>query len=418
MKKYHKHKRRIKMKKNRKNHYNFNNHVFLLRFSLLFFLGFVSMINLSFSLGITPPSFMREYSPGKTEELSLTVIGDLNNKREIITSLDGNLKEYINFNETTFVLNPGERKTINFKLNHPEYEELSEYGKVCSYIHVTEKSPEDSRGISAVVEMKAKVCIDVPYPGKYLEVGLSPRNVNENIENTVVIVDLTSKGREVIEKVTGTLFIMKDEKIINQYSFNKELIIPSTKETIPLTISTKDLQRGEYTINAKINYDGNTAESEAKLIIGYPDVEILKHSEILEAGAGDNFEIYVENKYFSEFNMVYAEVIIDNNENFKYSTAPIKLSPGSKEILKTFVGTKGLSVGEHDVTINLYFGENVKTYQGKILISEKNENIQQQKPVNPKRIYLVILFIVLINVTIIIAIILIMRKQKIEEGEL
>ncbi len=386
------------------------------------FVFIILTVQQAYSLGISPSEQIFEYIPGKTEKSSITIQNTLGFEINVELTTSDTLGNSVTFPEGNMVKVPAASKvSVPITLTLPEEDTV--YGKVCAIVWA-KRLPKSSSGISATERVGAKFCTEIPYPGKYLELQVSPRSINVGTPSTTVLLTYTSKGKEIINSIKSTVYLLnKNGSIIRQYPVNEvKDLFTGAQETVTVNIETGDLIGGDYIIKAVTRYDEKTITKNATLVVGYPDIDINSYTKNIAVNFADEFSINLKNKYLDDFKVVYAEIIIytPDGKELTYSTAPITLNAGSSGSLKTVVPTKNLDVGEYPVKIILHFDGKTKEVDGEILVTEKTQPQKTtQTPISGFSVKLIITTVILTNALILVLlIVLIKRNHKIKEDEL
>ncbi len=389
---------------------------------LLFSVFFLSGIKAAHSLGIMPAEQVFEYIPGNIENCQVTIQNSLPYEIDVELFARGVLSSSVTFTQGDHVTVPAKQKaSVPITIKLPEEDTV--YGKACAIVWA-KRVPKTNSGISATEKVGAKFCTEIPYPGKYLELSVSPKAVNVGTSSSTVLLKYTSKGKEIIQSIKSTIYILnKNGTVLKQYQ-TKEVkdLFTGAQETIALEIDVSDLLGGEYIVKVDTIYDEKTISKNATLTIGYPDIEVRSYSNNIAVNFADEFKISLKNKYLNDFKVVYAEIVIySDGKELSYSTAPITLKADSYGNLKTVIPTQNLKVGEYPIRIIIHFDDKTKEINGKLLVTEKTEpkKTQMQTPNPGFNLNTVITFVVLANgLIIVLLVVVITRNRKIKEGEL
>src|SRR3989344_1401442 len=142
---------------------------FLLIFVILSILALT--LNVS-SLGLTPAKKEINFKPNLETYFNFKPLADEN--QEVHVYAEGDLAEYVSFSKN--ILNGSE--PFNVTIKFPESVEIP--GRHKLYIVAEEKIDEElAATIGTRIIVKAVIYVDVPYPGKYLEIlSFNSGNVN------------------------------------------------------------------------------------------------------------------------------------------------------------------------------------------------------------------------------------------------
>jgi hypothetical protein len=369
----------------------------------------------AFSLGVSPGRTILEPSHGETHEMQIIITNPTDSEKNVEISVgNGSFNEYIALEEGIVTIGPRGMQKVPFTFTQPSYN--VGYGRVCNGIRASEVPEHGVDGIFAVVEVIYTLCVEYPYPGKYLEISLSANPVNEGTESTYALLKAVSKGSEHIDFLTGKLFLKDEEgETIAEYDAPMfESLMPRAQETGHVEIMTEGLRGGNYVLEGHFNYDGNRVKENASLVIGYPDIDVVRHTPSVRAGSSENFEVVLKNNFLSEFKVVFFDLEIGDGGRFRFRSPPTGLKRLEVKSLDMLISTKNLEIGQYPSTITVYFDDYRKTVETTVNVVEKSErDIPGQVP--EKSMVPVIVLIVLSNVLIILLIILLLSRKDIDE---
>ncbi|HDP74178.1 MAG TPA: hypothetical protein ENN46_04480 [Candidatus Woesearchaeota archaeon] len=386
--------------------------------SLIFYAAFLSILPLALSLGVSPGRTILEPVPGETKEMGLLFINAGNTQKEIEVSLrDGPFKDYITIEERKLILPAEGTARVPFTFTQPK--EFVGYGRVCNGISAKELAEPHSQGIVAVVEVVYSLCVEYPYPGKYLETRITATPVNEGTESTYALIQTKSKGTEEINFLRGNM-VLKDseENALEEYEIPIfDSLLPGTQETKSVEIKTKELKGGNYILEAYLNYDGIRTQENTTLVIGYPDIDIIRHTKAIQTDSSENFELVIKNNFLSEFKIVFFDLQIGDDPRFSFRSPPADLKKLEVKSINLLISTKNLALGEYPARLTVFFGDYKKTVETKITVTEKTARDLPGK-IESGSILPLIILTVLSNVLIILLIILLLKRKDIDEEKI
>ncbi|MBS3094266.1 hypothetical protein J4474_01240 [Candidatus Pacearchaeota archaeon] len=358
--------------------------------------GIISIIFFSeiiFALGITPGRVNINFEPGFETQIVYEIIED-NPSKELEISVDGELADYVKL--STKKLIGGGKLIVSIDLP----EKIDTPGKNHIFIRAKEAvDPELVATVGTSVTIGALITINVPYPGRYLELNLNSKNVNTG-EPVDFTLDLTSRGVETIF-VQPKIEIMSADKLIETLDFNSREIKSQEEVKLKKTLDTKGYNPGKYKAIAIVDY-GEIVKAESDFKIGDLSIEIVNYTKKITIGDIKPYEIGIESGWNNNIEVVYAQVIILEGLNpiLDFKTETTQLTPWEQKIIKGYFDTSNFTEGIYHSNITLiYYGGERGEVTSKLVELEFVEGIS------------VVLIVIIAGIAIaILVIIFIIRK--------
>lgn len=315
----------------------------------------IILVQQAAALGITPGKKNIDFEPGKTQEVDITVINSEKEAKTVNLKPKGKLKNNIELSKNQVEFSKGEkRKSLTYTLNIPE--SLEEPGRHQSKIKATQKGKNIQAGETTVgsrVAVISKVNIDVPYPGKYLEI--LETKIESGLNESEFFIQLENKGQETIEQAKVTLTIKNPE---GEEVKTKETMVENINEGKRAEANPKisGLETGKYTAEIKVNYAGNSQTSEKEFSVGQDTLSIKRmYVEDFELGEIAKFNSMVKNNYNTKIKNLQMNMTIYNRdsvmESIKSNTYTIP-SESTKNIV-SYWDTEGVEKGDYQGVIAL-----------------------------------------------------------------
>ena len=366
-------------------------------FLLKFFLSVVIVLILtetSFALGISPAKVEMNFAPGMEKTIEYSVFGNAGQELELYVV--GELAEYIQLDKSELV---GGGK-FNLKLKLPE--SLEKSGKLITIVGVKEKIDEELRAgtIGTSVIIQVLVIVNVPYPGKYLELALKSHDVNVG-ESVNLELEIASKGKENVI-VTPLIEIVSQNKTIETLYFKNREIKSQEKITLYKTLDTTNYNPGKYNAVAIVDY-GKIVQAESGFKIGELVISVTNYTKQIIIDKVKSFYIEIESGWNNQIDGAYAEVFIlnDSKSLISFKTSSTKLTPWEKKTITGFFDTSNFTEGFYDANITLF-------YYGKEIGKSSSELVEIEFIEEPKQI-LIVFVVVGIIILLIVAILLIKK---------
>jgi hypothetical protein len=237
---------------------------------------------------------------------------------------------------------------------------------------------EDVGMISARTAIISRVCIFVPYPGKYIEPRFDQQSA---IENSFVYftINLASKGKDVINSVVLNARIYDSEDtLVDELPLKTiEGLVSLEEKSIPFK-TTKELKGGEYTLKLLLEYDGNQDTFEYPLRVGTPEVEIKSVSEEIKLKNGiATYTMLVKSLWNDPFNNLYGEIKIPQISNDGFKTSVLDINSWAEAELKGYIDHPDLIPGTYDATYTVHFANNkTKSIEKQVAVIDASNEVE------------------------------------------
>jgi hypothetical protein len=320
--------------------------VFLIAFGIL-----ISLTASISALGISPAFKEYNFQPGLEGSIDYVVFAPENTELEI--SVAGDLAQYVTLSKT--ILKGGGAFTAEFKL--PENVEIPGLNRV--RIYVGEKiDPELATGfIGTRLVVISQIDIYVPYPGRYLEIGLKGHdaNVGEPVNFELAI---SSKGKEEVI-IVPMIEIYSGGGLVDALVFSQRTIASQENVVLTKPLDTSKLNSGTYKAVAKVDY-GILVQDELDFRIGSLNIEIRNYTNKFYLGKLQKFEVSLESGWNDKIDGAYTEIQILNGSEVldSFRTTTIELTPWEQKSVEGYFDTSNYSEGFYDANITaVYYGK-------------------------------------------------------------
>ena len=354
------------------------------------FLLFLIVLNNISSMAITPAKVEFDFEPNFETQISYKAdAGNPQIELEIFTQ--GDLSEYITLDKTRLV--GGGEFTLALKL--PSSFEIP--GPHETYVGIREIYNPEIRGggmVGTTVIIFSRFIVNVPYPGKWIDVNLQAHDVNVN-EPVNFILNVKSQGdQEVSVKPRIEIYSISDE-YIQTLSFNEYSIASQESLDFTKSFDTTKLNAGTYKAVAVVDYDGKNATDNESFRIGELVINVINYTQEIIIDKIQAFNIGVESGWNDEIDGAYADVsILDTNYQIltQFKTSSTSLIPWENRTITGYFDTSNFTAGNYSANITLiYYGKDVGKSSSEIVTVKFIE-----KPNNLLIIMGVIVIVVLI----------------------
>ncbi len=366
--------------------------IFLLYKVLPVFLLFFFFVNSVYAIRIYPDTLRIEFVPNFEGSFEFRVGG----AEKIEVYKKGALADYVYFSQTIFE-NQG-IFTVTVKL--PEH--IDTPGDNIILIGAREYSDKGGT-VGGVAAIQTPIVIRVPYPGVYIDTGLSvpDSSVDETITITIPIKNL---GTNDIKSASASIFIFDSDNVMVKTIHTKGISVKSRSESnLVVSLNTTAMRSGTYRAIANLTYDGNHMSFEKYFKIGVLSVNILDYTREFLKDKISRFELEVESKWNSRIDNLFSEIQIFNTTKYidTLRTPTVVLDPWQKTKLTAFFDTSDLGVGTYYAKITIFYADTSLTLDGEVLIINPQEPpIYKYKSIQPAKVLTVLMTIILLFVVI------------------
>jgi|SRR3989344_3672229 len=319
---------------------------------LIFFCLLIFLIGNVFAIsGVSPGSYEINFEPNLNKSFVFDFIFDEEVSAEIY--VEGDLAEYVAVDKEVII----GREKVNVQLTLPESVDSPGPNRIRIGAR---QVVNESAGIGIAADVRGIIKLEVPYPGRYVELELIAPNAN-----TGDLVNLTLKAfnrGEVEVNIAPAIQIFKDEEIKDESVFKNVKIKPSEMRLFNFLFNSSGYSSGDYIAVALADYGGEKpARDEDQFRLGEFYVKINNYSRVFEKGGIEEFNIEVESFWNNQIEDLYAEVKVINFEEASFVTPPIKLESWSNASLKGFLDTSKINDENFQAEIILHYGGKTTT---------------------------------------------------------
>lgn len=368
-----------------------------LLFGFLFILIIIFSIKSVFALGLSPGKHVFNFEPNFETSIVYKVLED-NPEQELEIYISGDLADFVKIDRKNLV--GGGFFGLNLKL--PEH--IEPPGKHIIYVGVKQKIDEElSKGtVGTSVVIQGIIVINVPYPGKYVDVSLNSHNVNVG-EPVNFEISLISRGDEDVE-IFPRIEIISQEKTIETLFFQNRFLKSQEQLGLKKTLDTTNYNPGTYDAVTIVDY-GKIAEARTEFKIGELIIDILNYTRKITIEGVQKFDIEIQSGWNNKIDGAYAEVNIFNNSNslISFKTSTTELIPWEKKTITGYFDTTGFIEGIYDANISvIYFGKDVGKSTNKLV------QVEFVKELN-----IILIGAVILGILVILAVIIFISRKYI-----
>lgn len=330
---------------------------------ILVFIFCTLLSSSAFAVGFANLPSVREvvFSPGADIEIPLAVVGGSNidvnlnaltpgDPSTLGTAQDNNILEYVHIIDAS----PGTgERALSVRFSFPQAMKPGIY-----YIdmYATDNPPNRNQAmITAVASVKLRFTVRVLSSEKLLEItsiGVPP--IAEGLPANVSL-GVISRTTSTLDNVRATFFVWDKESLLLTVDGPASIRLDSAQSAvISSSLPVDSLSGGEYTVNATVSYDGNTASSNpATLRIGTLHVDVRNHTPSLAFNATNKFTFNIVNQWNRELREVNAKVTLNGQTK---KTASLNIPPFGSTIYEIYFDRDAsLIPGTASVSVEVVF---------------------------------------------------------------
>ncbi len=325
---------------------------------------------------------------------------------EVSVSTSGELADFATVSKNSFESKSKTDTPIECKIDTSKTE-LS-YGPNSLYINFL-ASPKESAGtqkeqITALPAVTARITINVPYPGRYLDLRLSSISTATEglIEPTLLY---SNMGEEKIKELSCQATVLDDTNNKVMAEMQKSNILKGSSGEFAFKLRG-EFSSGNYPLYIVCNFDGEEKIFEENVNIIGTAVEVI--SARIEDGM---YNVTIKNRGRAKYSIVYAKVkLVDenNNEIASFNTVPHELTESETINLEGFSGfePEKLNVTKGKIILEL----NYDSFQSEHEFSYESGSKDASKP--PKIAENGVWFIVFIVAVLLVAFLIVRSIAK------
>lgn len=328
----------------------------------LLVLGIILLLSgtASAALGITPAKTEFNFVPGAEHEITYRVLSDKPDQ-EIEIYVEGDLAKYatvskeVVFGADSFV----------FKLKFPSEADVPGPHQI---LVGAREVPSEDQFIGVAVNIRALVKVFIPYPGRYIEVGLTIPNGNTGDEIPIEA-HAINRGKESLTISPMIDFKDSNGEVIETMSFSEVTLDTGQDRFFRKFLNTEGFSSGDYVATAVFDY-GEITSVNKSFRIGSLFVNVTNITDKLPKKGIQKFYVDVESLWNDPLDEVYADVNVSNDAgSILFRTPSVSLEGWSKKTLEGFLDTKDLE-GNYDVSVALKYAGKTSFAFGSLIVFE------------------------------------------------
>jgi len=317
------------------------------------------------AISISPAKITMDFVPGFEQEFEGSIGNTGNEDAAFDVYTEGDLKDYLTLLTPAVINIPAQQSAVyRFKVKLPQSFDTPgrHEGLIWASEHV--EMPEEGSGIVAVrLKVGAMIVVNVPYPGKYAEIGLEIKNPNVN-KTVSFDVSVTNRGYENVTSARGEIELTNLENKTIAILRTKDKPIESTKTEVLHASWFSNVEAGIYKAKLSVFYDGEVAGLSRDFNLGAPLIRIYNVSAPPVTN-GTIGKIYTQARSYwnQEIKDVYVELTVfdkKGGEVFKGKGQNVNMGEFTTVTFTNYWDTSGgIDLGDYKGVLMLhYLGKN------------------------------------------------------------
>jgi len=221
-----------------------------------------------------------------------------------------------------------------------------------------QRSKADS-GMGIVSNVWGIIKVNVPYPGKYVELDLKAPNANAG-EVVNLSFEIFNRGEEDVT-VSSYIQIFRNESLIENINLGNANVASLTSVIVESPFDSSGYSVGDYNAIVFGEYGPAVATDENPFKLGELFVKIVDCTREFRENKLERFEIEIESFYNNDIDDLYAEVNVVEIEGGGFMTPIGVVNAWDISTLEGFLDTSEIDSENFLAEIILHYGEETTT---------------------------------------------------------
>jgi hypothetical protein len=316
-------------------------------------------------LGIMPGAIEVPNTPGAQFNYTFQVINNDGKSMNVTFVKQGELVDYVQFDNTTVLLNDGESISFPVQFTVPSTLSSGEHRVYIGALQI----PENPTGINAAVSILAHISVRAIYPSTYAETELQAKDINLG-ETEPFIVIVKNYGSNTINSVQGNV------EIYNANTLIETLPLTATKdiglqETSNMYANWKPSKPGLYTARAFVNYDGLQAISNnVTFRVGDANLDLQDFTpKELKSGELNRIQVRVQSTWSENINAFARMTLLKDGQVVAEGSSPTDaIRPWQVQDLGVYLDLANVAPGTYSATAILEYNDKEKNMTADVTV--------------------------------------------------
>jgi len=289
--------------------------------------------------GVSPGSYSVDFEPGVVRDFEFRFFFDEGVESEIY--VEGDLSEYVSLGKSSISGTESVRASLDSPMS------IGTPGTNIIVVGAREVV-EAAAGVGISADIKGQIKIEVPYPGRYVELSLDAPSVNAG---EIVNFNLKARNRGSELLTISPMIQVFERELANGTDIVKTIrvvgkdVAPAEFAEFSIPMDSAGLSPGRYISTALFEYSpGEFARDDAYFGLGEKRLGLVNYSREFERGDIAKFEIEVESFWNDQMREVFVEVNIVDSDVF-FVTPSVVVDPWGRSELVGFLETVDLPSG-------------------------------------------------------------------------
>ncbi len=335
------------------------------RFYIYTLLTLLVILTPVLGLGIMPGAIEVPNTPGAQFNYTFQVINNDGKSMNVTFVKQGELVDYVQFDNTTVLLNDGESISFPVQFTVPSTLSSGEHRVYIGALQI----PENPTGINAAVSILAHISVRAIYPSTYAETELQAKDINLG-ETEPFIVIVKNYGSNTINSVQGNV------EIYNANTLIETLPLTATKdiglqETSNMYANWKPSKPGLYTARAFVNYDGSQAISNnVTFRVGDANLDLQDFTpKELKSGELNRIQVRVQSTWSENINAFAKMTLLKDGQVVAEGSSPTDaIRPWQVQDLGVYLDLANVAPGTYSATAILEYNDKEKNMTADVTV--------------------------------------------------
>ena len=326
----------------------------------VFLLIFLIVIPVAVSgLGISPSDIYLDFKPYEEGEFEVRVINNGIEPVNASLAVKGELEAHFNIlNDVQEIPATG---STSFLISYTLPRSIDTPGRNQLDLMATDLS-ELGGGVAAILNVAARIVIDVPYPDKFAQYSFDVASVNEgeliNFEFTI-----QSAGDKNIFGLRPFVRILSldNNTVLDELEGKMSTYTKGERNNVVIPLDSNEIGRGLFTAETYIDYDGiESPHKNYTFSVGYKDVDVINYTESLTLGGIKKITFVLENKWNSNIGELHVEAYLQKNGvpfTERSVSNIVNLKALDRIHVPVFIDISDLIVGKYELVAELYYAD-------------------------------------------------------------
>jgi len=334
------------------------------------------MVNLAFSIGISPGRTTLNFEPGREKVVTVDVLNNGGKDFVAVIFAEGTMAEFVELstNELHFTKDTP-KQSFTYTVRLPQ---SYDPGIQTADIMVTEKASKKAQ-VTANLGVISALYVNVPYPGVWAEAQLRVDDVRYG-EDLNLFFKIFNMGEQAIGSVHAEVELYSQGGLQKTLKTEAKAIGKEKFGELVIKMDSRELKPGDYVVKAKVYYDGNEIELNSKFRIDAFLLELVSISvDDYTLGGIAGFTVLVQNIGNRLVEGFTSRVTLDDVANVK--SYAIDVGPDETKKTVAYWDTKDISMGEYEGVLAMMYDDEIAEKDIKTIVNADSIEVEVVSPI-------------------------------------